>query len=358
MQHDKKVQLLINCGYTLAVTGIIYLCLRYLLGLVLPFILGFAIAFILKPLTQVFIKHWRFRPKAAAFFSAFLFYSLITVILWIFITFLASQFDNFFSQLPALYEQNALPFFESVNQWIISFFTKLSPHSSDRVAELLDVFSNSINQLVTTLSTVMLTFCTNIAKKMPLYLTTFLFTILSSILICLDYQNVSRFVMRQIPKRFRELVMESKNFIVHTVFKMVRAYLILMFITFLELSIGLWALGVDYAPAIALLIALFDLLPILGTGGVMIPWIVFEFLRQDTALAIGLAILYGIITLIRSLIEPKVLSDQIGLNPLVTVTAMFLGLRLFGILGIMLAPLAALLLKHLNDTGQIHLYRS
>ena len=130
-----------------------------------------------------------------------------------------------------------------------------------------------------------------------------------------------------------------------------------MTLTFIDISVGLTILGVDNALAIALVIAVFDVLPVLGTGGIMIPWFLFCFMNAQPKLGVGLLILYLIITIIRNIIEPKVVGKQIGLHPLLMLLCMYLGVKLFGFLGLFIMPFLILILQNLNDTGLIKLYR-
>jgi sporulation integral membrane protein YtvI len=120
-----------------------------------------------------------------------------------------------------------------------------------------------------------------------------------------------------------------------------RACLLLGLLTFLQAFIGLAVLGVPYAFLLALLIAAVDFLPLLGTGVILIPWGIVCLLLGQVRLGIGLLILYGVTTLIRQVLEPKLIGDGLGLHPLLSLLAMYAGLRLFGVWGMILAPLVA-----------------
>ena len=131
-----------------------------------------------------------------------------------------------------------------------------------------------------------------------------------------------------------------------------------MLLTFFELTVGLHILGIKNALVIAFLIAIFDVLPVLGTGGIMLPWILISFLNNQVKTGVGLLILYLVITVIRNIIEPKIVGKQIGLHPLLMLMCMYLGARLFGFLGIFILPILILIVQNLNDTGIIHIYNS
>lgn len=187
-------------------------------------------------------------------------------------------------------------------------------------------------------------------------LVTLFFSIIATFFISMDYTNVVSFLARQIPKRHRALLFDIKDFLVHTVLKMIKAYLILMLITFAELSIGFLIIDLDYALLIAAMIALLDLLPVIGTGGIMIPWIAVELFRQNYNLALGLSIIYLIVTVFRNIIEPKIVGDQIGLHPIISLVAIYLGLRTMGVMGMIFMPILAILIKWLCEKEHLKLY--
>lgn len=126
-------------------------------------------------------------------------------------------------------------------------------------------------------------------------------------------------------------------------------------LTFLKL-IKVYSGG--YIAAIAIVVAIVDIIPVLGTGTILIPWSVYSFIVGDFGFAVGILAVYGIITVIRQVIEPKLVAGQLGLPPVVTIIGMFIGLRLFGFIGLFLVPLTVILIKLLNDEGVIHLWKT
>ena len=126
----------------------------------------------------------------------------------------------------------------------------------------------------------------------------------------------------------------------------------------MELALGLTVIGVDCSLLIAFLISVFDVLPVLGTGGIMIPWTILTALQGNYPLSAGLLTVYLIITVIRNIIEPKIVGSQIGLHPVVTLSSMFVGAQLFGVLGLFGFPIGLSLLRHLNDNGTLRVYKT
>lgn len=120
-----------------------------------------------------------------------------------------------------------------------------------------------------------------------------------------------------------------------------RAYIVLFFITFCELLLGFILLGVDCALLVALLVAAVDLLPVLGTGAVLLPWALCCFAAGHGGRGVGLIVLYGVITVVRQIAEPHVVGGSVGIHPLVSLVAMYVGFKLLGLPGLLLFPLLA-----------------
>ena len=173
----------------------------------------------------------------------------------------------------------------------------------------------------------------------------------------MDYDTLAQFISRQFTKRNNEIIQKIKQYISHTLFVVVRSYLLIMGITFIELSVGLSVIGIPNAVLIAFMIAIFDILPVLGTGGIMIPWVLITLLQGNYQISIGILIVYVFVTIVRNILEPKIVGGQLGLHPVVALMSMFIGANLIGVIGLFGFPITLSLLKHLSDTGTIKLFK-
>lgn len=136
---------------------------------------------------------------------------------------------------------------------------------------------------------------------------------------------------------------------------MLKGYILLMLITFTELTIGLLLIGQSNAILLAAIICVIDILPVLGTGAVVIPWALISLFTGNILKAIGLILMYIVITIIRNFLEPKVIGNQVGLHPLITLLSMFCGLRLLGFVGLFGFPLTLIVLNDLYKRGKLNL---
>lgn len=154
-----------------------------------------------------------------------------------------------------------------------------------------------------------------------------------------------------IPQEKREALIRIKGVFLRTVAQFFRAYFLLFLLSFSELFLGLVLLGVRGAAGVALMIALIDLLPVLGCGTVLVPWALFSFLAGNSTTGFGLGALYLTILLVRQFAEPKILGSSIGIHPLFSLILVIAGLRLFGLMGMILLPLCGACFAKLREEG-------
>lgn len=331
--------------------------IQFLLPATLPFWMGLAVACLLKPITLWLSHVLNFRRKSVAFSVLLLFYLLLGFLLWGLFFLLIQQSSFFLEQLPTFYSDNVQPFFHRCTLTINGVLDDFSPQTARLLVEKSAQFTDSLSKQLAAFSTGALAQATSVAKKIPFWLTTLAFSILCSVFISMDYNAVASFLLRQFPPKLRPLLLRCKDFLFGSLLGMLKAYSILLLLTFAQLWIGFWLLGIEQPLLWALILALLDFLPFIGTGLVLIPWGIFQLLNGRSALGIGLLILYAILTVVHNLMEPKLVSSSTGLHPLVTLVAMYAGLRFFGFAGLLAAPLIALLLCFLQREGQFRFYR-
>ena len=236
--------------------------------------------------------------------------------------------------------------------------SQVDPSILETVDYLWDQLMQSLRSLVSGLSLSSMEVISDFASSLPMLFIRLVLMVISTFFIAMDYEALSAFCMRQLNEKAQNVVMQIKQYVVGTLFVCIRSYALIMSITFVELSVGLTLIGIRKSVFIAFCIAVFDILPVLGTGGIMIPWALISAILGDYPGAAKLAVLYVFITIVRNIIEPKIVGGQIGLHPVVTLVSMFAGVQLFGVVGLFGFPIGLSLLTYLNRTGTIHLYRT
>ena len=357
MKIEKRLRFIINVAYFAILAAAAFLLLRYGLPALMPFVLAFLLAYCLRRPIRFLAEKLRLGRRAAALLTVLLFYGTIGLFLAFLSVRAISGVSQFIVNLPGLYAEYAEPvltsFFESAEE----FFLYQDPELLNQLNAVWEQFLNSLGQQVTGLSVEVMGVLSGMASSLPAFFIRLVLMIIASFFITMDYDALTGFCMDQMSGRTKKIFLQIKEYVVGTLFVCIRSYALIMSITFLELAVGLTLIGVEYSVAIALFIAVFDILPVLGTGGIMIPWVILEAFRGDLALAVRLLIVYVAITVIRNILEPKIVGSQIGLHPVVTLASMFLGAQLFGVIGLFGFPIGLSLLRHLNDTGTVQLFK-
>lgn len=356
-QYNKKKNFIVNTIYFFLIAILAYAFFKYAIDLISPFILAFLIAYILKKPARLISAKFKIPPKFVSVILVLIFYSTIGVLFSLIGLKLFSTITSIISRLPSMYENQLEPFLTTTFDGVEQAIYRLDPALVEILNEGFDQFVSSLGENVTQLSLSIVGSLSGIASLLPGFLIKIMLMIISTFFIASDYNMLSNSISRQFSKGNNEIIQTIKHYIINTLFVVVRSYALIMTITFIELSIGLSIIGISNAVLIALIIAIFDILPVLGTGGIMIPWIIITFFQGDYRIALGLLVVYIIVTIIRNIIEPKIVGGQLGLHPVVALMSMFVGVNLIGVIGLFGFPITLSLLKHLNDTGTIKLFK-
>lgn len=357
MNTEKKKKVIIDITYVVLIGLCIFFSLTYVFPLILPFVIGFAIAYFLKPMIRKIHYLTKLPMKLVSFLTILLFYIVfISVLSWFGVE-LFDYIKSLFQTLPTLYENILYPWLKDGLNNLVAIAQGLDPMIYNSIIEYNNNILQSFGNIISNISENSVSFITGYATKIPSMFIKLLFVVISSFFFTTDYTKIVTFLMNQLKPKHRTLFFDAQTFLGSTIKKYIKSYIIIMSITYLELVIGLSILSVDKAIVIAFLIAIFDVLPVMGTGGIMIPWVIINFLEGDSNLGIGLLVLYLVVTIVRNIIEPKVVGDQVGLHPIVTLFAMFIGTSLFGVVGLLSFPITLAILKGLHDSGKIVLYK-
>ena len=370
----KRRDFLIDLVYVMAIIGLVYVFFKYCFVIAAPFLLSFFFAVILqRPLGWLDKKT---KNKMHSFWSIVLVLLCVAIILGPVISIIATLFREIGNFISFLGEQlNDLPTFLVTLQNEILKAIKFLPDSIyTSVSEnITQFFGNLINDFDVSKLGINMSSITSglsngisgvysVVKNIPSILIGVVIGVIAWILFTKDYKKVVKFIKLQLPDKHKNLLSETKKIFSSTILKMCRAYGLIMFITFCENFLGLTILNLigvmknSYVFVIAICIAVFDILPVAGSGGILIPWSLIALVSGNVGQCVGLLILYAVITVIRQYIEPKIVGDSLGVNPLVTLAGLYFGLKLFGFMGMFIVPICVMTLKAFNDVGRIHLY--
>jgi len=211
---------------------------------------------------------------------------------------------------------------------------------------------------ITTLSTKLLGMAGNAAFSLPSILISVIICVVSTLFMLFDWDRIMDFIYLQLSRRNSDLTHKIVHQSGKTIKQYILSYGLILTITFTELSIGFLLIGFDNAFLLAALISVFDILPVLGCGGVLIPWMIISFIIGNTANGVGLLLLYMVVTIVRNATEPKIVGKQVGLHPLATLMSMVVVSSLMGGVGLFGLPIALAVITKMNRDGVIHLFKT
>lgn len=311
-----------------------------------PFIIAILFSFILNPSVTILEIKLKFPRTLATFISltAFLLVGALCIAITINeliqgTSFLAAQipahFQDFIALCEAFFYSNILPLYEKIT----IFFQSLDASQQDTIKRNLDKLTNQITITGTEFIKSLLKNIPETLTLLPSSITIFTVTIIATFLFTKDWVKLKLVSVNVIPILKKPIVNDFLKLIKSSLIGFLKAQVILLVITASCIFLGLLILDVKYALTIAILAALLDLLPYIGTGVIFIPWIIYLFITANYTMTIKLSILYMLIIVLRQVIEPKLLSASIGLNPLATLIIMFIALNIWGVIGLFISPL-------------------
>lgn len=345
MSIEDKKAFLINTAYFAAVAALVFLSLKVLAGPAFPF----AAALVLTVSLQRFIKGMsrklRLQKKAASLAVVMAVYIIVGIFLALICYVLYKQLVSIVALLPE-YTESIIENIDRLSERYSDFTNRLPV----KLTDMFDGFPSAAIETVTKRAAEKAAgAAAAVASGVPYFVLSVGVMIIASAYFAKDYDEICAWIKKYIPKKAADNLHFAKNAILSNFLKMFRGYFLIMFITFLELFIGLSVLKLKYALVTAAVISVIDILPVLGSGTVLIPWAVFCALSGNMHLATGLVVMYLIITAIRNYIEPKIIGNKVGVHPLIMLATAFVGLKLFGAGGILLLPIFAVTVKSWLD---------
>ena len=346
---EMKKKFVVNAAFYGIIALLVIAGYKYILPILTPFIIGFCVAFIVQlPLNAMKLKK-KSHKRWAAIGVCIVFYAVVAALLALVGAKLVREISSFVNALPDLFQNQMYPFFSQLAQEVREILSPIDSSLADWVVELGKSLIQSLGQIIKDFSATAVKWVANGAVSIPNLIIEIVITVVSSFYIAIDYRKILAFLAMMIPRGKRGMVLQTLRYMRSAVVVYVKSYAIIFSMTFVELAIGLLLLKINYAVPVALGIAVFDLMPVLGTGGILLPWILISAVLGDFGRAIGIAVLYIVTTAVRNTVEPRLVGDQIGLHPMATLVAMILGLKLIGLLGMFLFPVTLVAVMNMRE---------
>ena len=334
----RKIEFFASLSVAIVFGGVIALvALRYLLPALAPFIIAWAVAMAVRtPAAKISQRSHisvRFLRLFLSLFAITVLFSSLFLLLWRTSAALWSMLsevgeDGFYKMLATITE---IPILETSLSSGIG--AKLEAALSGMISELLSSLAGAV---------------TGIVSAVPNALFFVLITVIALVYISIDLDRINGWIMSLFPEKYRKKLSRAKKRVFSVCKKYACSYAILLSITFALMLVGLLLLRIRYAMLIAILLAVLDLLPVVGVGAVLVPWSVISFATNDGRLGMGLLILFIVNTVIRQFSEPKIIGKSLNMHPLLTLILLYAGYSVLGFFGIVLVPVISVLIGALT----------
>lgn len=332
-------------GYFIIIITATALIGTVVIKLLLPFVCAWLIALLLRPIVARTIEKTGWSKKVAGIFVFFLIIILASSIIFL-------LFRRVYTELRALniyigenYEDIAAKVADLIKNVTEKFRIDGSPDSTYVYNMLVDTVRSSLADLTVKITDTVGDFL----GALPYFFFTLIIFLMASFYFCSDFDRINASLISKVPKRIMPSWKSVQKKVLTAALKYIKAYVILFLITFIALMIAFIIVGEKYATLLAAVIALLDILPVIGVGTVLIPWVIVLFALGKVKKAIVLTIVCIIVMIGRQILEPHVVGTQLGVHPLLTLVSVFAGYKLFGLLGFIIGPIAVIIIKNLLE---------
>ncbi|MBU5486389.1 sporulation integral membrane protein YtvI [Clostridium sp. MSJ-11] len=316
----------------------------------LPFFLAFIFSLILKKPTELLIKKLKLKKGFAALITTLLFFALILFC----ISLIATSFTREAIQLG----KNTQNYISNNSANINNFFNNLADYYKNLDPSIIATVESNFASFVSKLSNITVSITSKIIQATVSFLTyipylfmLILFTLLSTYFFTKDFSLAKNKLMSTIipekSDRIYDILKQSRKMLLNYAL----SYLLVINITFLETLVGFSFLRINYALILSIIAAIFDILPILGIGGIYIPLsLIYIFIYKNYFIGIGILIWYVVVTVVRQILEPKIVSSSLGIHPVSVLASIFIGLKIAGFKGMVFCMFMVVTFKILKQT--------
>ncbi len=336
----------------IAIVGVILLftVLPRFLSFFMPFVVAWVIALIASPMVRFLEDRLKIRRKAGTVCVIITVIALIVLLGYSVGAFLVEQISGLVADLPGIWENIQLGI-EEISRNLQDVFAILPGNVQENWAGFLEEVESWIADWMGNVGTPSMLWLGNMAKQVPNMFVSALMCLLGAYFFTAERRNMRNFMLDYMPagvQKYWNMIQESFSRAVGGYFK---AQFKIEFWIYLILVVGLVAMQVKYAPVVAILIAIVDIVPVFGAGTVLIPWFLFEFLERDLKRAVGLMIIWAVVHVVRQVIQPKIMGDTMGLPAIPTLFLLYIGYKTGSVLGMIIAVPVGIIVLNMYQAG-------
>ena len=334
---------------TLGIILLGYIFIKHVFLLTLPFLIAWGVAFSIRPLARKIAIGTKLSEKLISVVLTLLILLGCVAVIVSACTYAVGEAWDFLIELGS--GEKLYGTLEKILNPLKEFFSE-----REGGAELEKKVSEAITSALTSLLTRLLEGVSGFVVGIPKVLIFMLVTLIASIYFAYDLEKINGFVKSHLPKKAGTWLVKFKNRFLSSLVKYLRAYLIIMLITFVIMLFGFLVLGVKYAVLLAFIVALLDALPLIGVGTIIVPWSIYQIFFGKLSLGVGLIILFVAHEILREFIEPKIVGKHLGLHPIISLILLYVGYFAFGFFGLLLIPLLSVIINILinkDDASEV-----
>lgn len=375
-ETNPRVNFLINIAYWAVIVAIIFLVFKYLINIMMPIFLAFIFAAVVRPISRALSRETRYvrgkdgnkvlvkrkfhmNRNVAGIISVLVLFIVVGGLLTLIVVRLTDTIVDFVSFAPTFYEQSVLPGITKLYNWVLEVGERFDVSIMDAIELALPGMISNLGSTVTNLSGKIVSGITGIASRLPSILLNSIICLIATVFISVDFDRIRLFIRKNLPEKPLRVAVNVKNSFLEMIWQFIKSYAIIFCITVAEITVGLLIVGVGNPLLFGILIGIFDALPIVGSGMILLPWSIITLLTGNTMRGLGILIIYAVVVIARQIIEPKIVGKHVGLRPIVTLTCMYVGSKLFGgLIGLFGLPITAAIIMDLNSSGIFHIFNS
>lgn len=352
MNQSKKkyVKVLLNLTIAVIIALLVIFFLPRLLVFFAPFVTGYVIALIASPIVKFFEEKMKIKRKAGTAVVVVAVIALVILCVYLIGTKLVQEIIGLSMALPDMWNGMEADL-KQIGQNMDIFFNRLPVDIQNAMASVMEQMDSFTADLMSSISTPTINAVGSFAKQLPNMLIAVIMCLLSAYFFVAEKDYLHHFVRTYTPKSILKRWDLLKRSLKRAVGGYFKAQLKIEVFVYVLLLVGLSILGIDYAILIAFGIAVLDFLPFFGAGAVMLPWALVKFLSADYTMTIGLLIIWGLGQLLRQIIQPKIVGDSIGVAPIPTLFLLFIGFKVGGVIGMIVAVPIGIILQNMYQEG-------
>ena len=372
-ERDPKVRFLIDIAYWAVIVGIIFVVFRYLLKMLMPFFLAFVFAALARPVSQflsretktvrseagemiVVRRRFRLNRTVSGIISVALLFLVAGGLLVLVSIRVADSAAAVISTVPDIYENSVVPGINRIYLWSLDVAARMDGSVKEYLTAAVPNLISSLGSAVTNFSARTVAWLTSLATKLPSILLNAMITMIATVFIAVDFDRIKNFLRRNLPEKAVRISANVRSSFLEMIWQFLKSYFIIFCVTAGEIALGMWIIGVSRPLVVGVVVAALDAFPSVGSGSVLVPWSIIELITGSIPRGLGILALYAVVTVIRQIIEPRIVGKRVGLRPVITLVCMYAGTRLFGPVGLFGLPIAAAIVADLNSRGIIHLF--